>query len=831
MRRRRAGRRSTDGRFTAVQPAAPPAPATPRLPRPDPARPRQRPHPRLPPGAARADPRRRRHLLDLARADVRRRRAGSTPTPTSRWPGPSTPRWRWPGSPCVGEFHYLHHGPDGTPLRRPERDGPGADRRPRAEAGIRITLLDTCYLAGGLIGDGHLPLDDVAAAVRRRRRRGAGPSGSAALAARRRRPRGSARRSTRCGPCPREQLAVAVARAARRARRCTCTSPSSPPRTTPAAAATACTPTELLADAGVLGPRTTAVHATHLTDDDIALLGGTGTASASARPPSATSPTASARPARCTTPAAPLTLGSDSHAVIDLFEEARARGARRAARHQRARPLHRRPSCSTAATADGHARLGWADAGAHRRRRAAPTWSRSRTRHASAPPGARRRSRSSSPPPPPTSTTSSSTARGRRRDGQPPRSATSARLLRRRDRRASRRPLDEQHAGHRHRRAGHQRRRRSATAARSGIVARRRARRRGRPGRLGRAGRATRRPPTGGSTSAGAAVIPGFVDTHTHLVFAGDRAAEFAARMAGEPYDGGGIRTTVAATRAATDERAARPASAALVAEMRAPGHHDRRDQERLRPDRRRRGARAADRRARSPTRRPSSARTSCPPEYAGDRDGVRRAGHRRRCWTPARRTPAGSTSSASRRRLRRRPGPRGPRPPGRPPGCGRGVHANQLGPGPGVQLAVELGAASVDHCTYLDRRRRRRARRRGDTVATLLPGVEFSTRSPYPDARRLLDAGRHGRAGHRLQPGLLLLVVDAAVIALAVREMGMTPGRGGARGDGRVRRGRCAATDVGVLARGRRADLGGCGARRATSTWPTGRASRWPAR
>ena len=123
------------------------------------------------------------------------------------------------------------------------------------------------------------------------------------------------------------------------------------------------------------------------------------------------------------------------------------------------------------------------------------------------------------------------------------------------------------------------------------------------------------------------------------------------------------------------------------------------------------------------------------------------------------------------------------------------------------MRLAVELGAASVDHCTYLtdadvD------ALAGGDTVATLLPGVEFSTRSPYPDARRLLDAGVDGRAGHRLQPGLAASRRRCRFcIALAVREMGMTPAEalwaataGGARA---LRR-----DDVGLLAPGRRADL-----------------------
>ena len=142
----------------------------------------------------------------------------------------------------------------------------------------------------------------------------------------------------------------------------------------------------------------------------------------------------------------------------------------------------------------------------------------------------------------------------------------------------------------------------------------------------------------------------------------------------------------------------------------------------------------------------------------------------------------------------------------GRAAGLGLRVHGNQLGPGPGVALAVELGAASVDHCTYLtdadvD------ALAGGDTVATLLPGVEFSTRSPYPDARRLLDAGVPLALATDCNPGTCASSSMPLMIALAVREMGLTPDEalhaataGAARA---LRR-----DDVGVVAPGRRADL-----------------------
>ncbi len=133
-------------------------------------------------------------------------------------------------------------------------------------------------------------------------------------------------------------------------------------------------------------------------------------------------------------------------------------------------------------------------------------------------------------------------------------------------------------------------------------------------------------------------------------------------------------------------------------------------------------------------------------------------------------------------------------------------VHGNQLGPGDGVQVAVALGAASVDHCTYLDDADVA-ALAESDTVATLLPGVEFSTRQPYPDARRLIDAGVTVALASDCNPGSSFTSSMPLMIALAVREMGMTPAEavwaataGGARA---LRR-----NDVGVLAPGKRADF-----------------------
>ncbi|MDE9364876.1 imidazolonepropionase [Luteipulveratus sp. YIM 133132] len=303
----------------------------------------------------------------------------------------------------------------------------------------------------------------------------------------------------------------------------------------------------------------------------------------------------------------------------------------------------------------------------------------------------------------------------------------------------------------------------------------------------------------------GRAVVPGFVDSHSHLVFAGDRSAEFAARMTGEPYDGGGIAVSVEATRAASDDEL-RALLARRVAEMRAQGtttieiksgygldvtHEER-----------------ALRLARELTDETTFLGAHVvPPEARDDRAAyvdlvvgemlTACAPHAR--WIDVFCEPHSAhafTEEESRRVLRA----------GLDAGLLARVHGNQLGPGPGVRLAVELGAASVDHCTYLsdddvD------ALCGSDTVATLLPGVEFSTRSPYPDARRLLDAGVTVALASDCNPGTCYSSSIPLAIALAVREMGMTPAEalqaatlGSARS---LRR-----DDVGHLRVGARADL-----------------------
>ncbi len=289
---------------------------------------------------------------------------------------------------------------------------------------------------------------------------------------------------------------------------------------------------------------------------------------------------------------------------------------------------------------------------------------------------------------------------------------------------------------------------------------------------------ANRRAPAADSwvDAGGRCVLPGFVDSHSHLVFAGDRAAEFDARMAGRRYEAGGIRTTVAATRAASDEDARRQPGPARRRD--APARHDDRgDQERLRIDGSGRGPRVGAGEVSRRTRRPTWARTSCPSEYADDTGGVRQARHRgdARCLRAAR--PLG------RRLLRARaPSMLMPRARSSPQGWSRGlqarVHANQLGEGPGVQLACELGAASADHCTFLTD---------ADVDALAASGtvVDAATRrrvlDPISVPRRPPTARRrgHGRARDRLQSRLVLHLVDAVLHRVGSSRDADDPGRG----------------------------------------------------
>jgi len=300
----------------------------------------------------------------------------------------------------------------------------------------------------------------------------------------------------------------------------------------------------------------------------------------------------------------------------------------------------------------------------------------------------------------------------------------------------------------------------------------------------------------------GASVVPGFVDSHAHLVFAGDRAEEFAARMEGKPYSAGGIRTTVAATRAASDE-GLRTNVARLVAEMLRQGTTTVEIKSGY-------GLTTVDEARALAIARDFTDETTflgahvVAPEYADDPAGYvdlvtgpmleQAAPHSK--WVDVFCETGAFDADQARAVLAA----------GVAAGLQPRVHANQLGPGPGVQVACELGAASADHCTHLVDADVAALADAG-VVATLLPTIEFSTRSPYPDARRLLGAGVTVALATDCNPGSGYSSSMPLAIALAVREMRMSPAEalwsatvGGARA---LRR-----TDVGSLSVGARADL-----------------------
>ncbi|MFB6979711.1 imidazolonepropionase [Streptomyces scopuliridis] len=316
-------------------------------------------------------------------------------------------------------------------------------------------------------------------------------------------------------------------------------------------------------------------------------------------------------------------------------------------------------------------------------------------------------------------------------------------------------------------------------------------------------GDSSKAPATDNAVDAGGrAVIPGFVDSHSHLVFAGDRTQEFNARMSGRAYSAGGIRTTVAATRAATDaELSANVARYLAEALRQGTTTQETKSGYGLTVEDEARALRIAREHTDEVTYLGAHI---VPPDHADDPAAYVAlvTGEMLDACAPYARwvdvfCEKGAFDGDQARAILTAGAAKGLHP---------RVHANQLSYGPGVQLAVELDAASADHCTHLtdadvD------ALAHSATVATLLPGAEFSTRAAWPDARRLLDAGATLALSTDCNPGSSFTSSMPFCIALAVRDMGMTPDEAvwsaTAGGAAALRR-----QDIGRLTPGARADL-----------------------
>ena len=734
-RRARVGRRDRDRRSTSrvgERPRVGPPPDAERRAGVDDPGLRERPLPRVPPRAARPHPRPAGLVLDLARGRCTRSPRGSTRTRTTTLARATYAEMALAGITTVGEFHYVHHG-RAAAVRRPERDGRRPGRRRRRDAGMRLTLLDACYLDGGIGRRSR-----AAAAVRRRRRGRLGR-------ARRALPPttdecGSGRRSTACGRCPPTDRRGR--RVGGRAGRPLHAHVSEQPAENEAClAAYGGTPDPAARRRGALGD---AVHrrardAPRPTTTSRCSAASAG--AASARPPSATSPTASAPAARSSTPAPDSRSAPTRHAVIDLVRGGARRRARRAARTpsagglppptsrrgDRGRPPRAsagRRRASSGALADlATVALDRPALGRARRPTALDGRVRGdRRRRAAVMVGGTRRARRRAHP----LDVARPTGRPIERAGCAPMTASS---------------IDRIGA------ARHERPRRWATV-RSGSC---------RDAALVIDGRRASPRSSVAGAAADERIDAGGPLRHPRLC-----RQPHPSRLRRRPLgrvrrpDGRARRTTAGGIRDhGRRPRAPRPTTSCARCRRAgprrcAPGITTRRDQVRLRPDVARRGAAAAQVAGEFTDEMTFLGAHVVPPEFDGPRRRLRRPRLRRMldaCAPHARWIDVfceqGAFDADQCRAVLEA---------GATAGLGMRVHGNQLGQGPGVQLAVELGAASVDHCTYLDRCRRRRPGRRRHG-RHLPAGGRLLDRAPYPDGRRVIDAGAP-RNRHELQPG-----------------------------------------------------------------------------
>ena len=269
----------------------------------------------------------------------------------------------------------------------------------------------------------------------------------------------------------------------------------------------------------------------------------------------------------------------------------------------------------------------------------------------------------------------------------------------------------------------------------------------------------------------GRCVVPGFVDSHSHLIFAGDRSDDFRSRMSGEKYSTGGINRTVELTRRASNGQLLQSARR-LVAEANSSGTTtiECKSGYGLSVDDEARSLIVAKQITEETTFLgahvvPEEYRESvndyidlvCGPMLDAARPNAK--------WIDVFCDKGAFTSEQARTILKA----------GMAKGLMPRLHANQLEPGEGVQLGVELGAASVDHLSYLSDSDIA-ALSESQTVATLLPGAEFSTRGHYPDARRLFDANVKVALASDCNPGTSYTTNMPFVIAVAVRDMHFSP-------------------------------------------------------